>query len=83
MKAQFASIKGACFTANMMYVGHYSVAGKCLHPLAIKARGKKTRGRTEGTRQQRTTEKKRRGGKDRKKEERGKRYKKERKKRKT
>jgi hypothetical protein len=48
-----------------MYVGHYSVAGKRLHPLAIKARGKKTRrGRgNEGERNRQETK----GEKERKK----------------
>jgi hypothetical protein len=41
----------------MMYAGHYSVAKKLLHPLAIKARGKKQPER--GTRGGRNIEKKR------------------------
>jgi hypothetical protein len=43
VKARFASIKGACFTATMMHAGRYSIRattkGKRLHSLAIKARG--------------------------------------------
>ncbi|KAJ6888681.1 hypothetical protein NC652_029694 [Populus alba x Populus x berolinensis] len=48
----------------MMYADHYFVAVKHLHPLAIKARGKKTKGRTEGTRQQRMTENLREKGRE-------------------